>query len=393
MKKLIVLFSAVAALAACSKNEVVPAVSGENVEISYKVAPRTKADPQAFDTNNKFASWAYYLPNGKSWETNFKEAQIYIGKDGEEGATISYGNNVWKDQTTSYYWPKEGSLTFFAYSLNSNFLTNADQTDTHFTCLNHESQYGIFGSLNLDTHPNTDFLVADIAKDKTTNQNVYDFNGVPTLFKHKLSRVKFAVKKKKSDYPGATITLNSITFKNLVNVMTYAQYLKVDEAKGFTPDYIFDETGASRSDQKYTTTDFEVKSSAEFVPVPNSNEDRYIYIPQNFKNVKDANKIATIEVKYTVTFKKGTSETDKGISETYTKTLKVKDIFDSWEIGKRYTFNLIFSLDEINWAPAVGDWEDVENTNGYEIKNPEKVEKVGDTTIQADGDTTTDEQC
>lgn len=37
MKKLIVLFSAVAALAACSKNEVVPAVSGENVEISYKV--------------------------------------------------------------------------------------------------------------------------------------------------------------------------------------------------------------------------------------------------------------------------------------------------------------------------------------------------------------------
>ena len=66
MKKLIVLFSAVAALAACSKNEVVPAVSGENVEISYKVAPRTKADPQAFDTKNVFASWAYYLPSGKN---------------------------------------------------------------------------------------------------------------------------------------------------------------------------------------------------------------------------------------------------------------------------------------------------------------------------------------
>ena len=69
MKKLIVLFSAVAALAACSKNEVVPAVSGENVEISYKVAPRTKADPQAFDTHNVFASWAYYLPSGKKWAT------------------------------------------------------------------------------------------------------------------------------------------------------------------------------------------------------------------------------------------------------------------------------------------------------------------------------------
>lgn len=376
MKKLIVLFSAVAALAACSKNEVVPAVSGENVEISYKVAPRTKADPQAFDTKNVFASWAYYLPSGKSWETNFKEAQIYIGKDGEEGATISYGNSVWKDQTTSYYWPKEGNLTFFAYSLNSNSLTDKSGTDTHFTCLNHDSQYGIFGTLNLDTHPNTDFLVADIASDKTANEKVYNFNGVPTLFKHKLSRVKFAVKKK-SDYPGATITLNSITFKNLVNGMTYTQYQN-DEAKGIIPDYMY--PGTARSDQEYTKTDFEV-SSTSFSPVPDANEVRYIYIPQEFKSVKEEGKIATIEVKYTVTFK-------KGISETYTKTLNVKDIFDSWKIGKRYTFNLIFSLDEIKWAPAVGDWED-------EIKNIDVVTgevKPADGSISAAGDATTNDQ-
>lgn len=374
MKKLIVLFSAVAALAACSKNEVVPAVSGENVEISYKVAPRTKADPQAFDTKNVFASWAYYLPNGKSWETNFKEAQIYIGKDGEEGATISYGNSVWKDQTTSYYWPKEGNLTFFAYSLNSSSLTDKSGTDTHFTCLNHDSQYGIFGTLNLDIHPNTDFLVADIASDKTANEKVYNFNGVPTLFKHKLSRVKFAVRKK-SDYPGATITLNSITFKNLVNGMTYTQYQN-DEAKGIIPDYMY--PGTARSDQEYTKTDFEV-SSTSFIPVPN--EVRYIYIPQDFKNVTDATKIATIEVKYTVTFK-------DGISETYTKTLKVKDIFDSWKMGKRYTFNLIFSLDEINWAPAVGDWED--ETKNIDVVTGEV--KPADGSISAGGDTTTNDQ-
>lgn len=380
MKKLIVLFSAVAALAACSKNEVVPAVSGENVEISYKVAPRTKADPQAFDTHNVFASWAYYLPSGKNWNANHTdtEAKIYIGKEGEEGATISYGNNVWKDQKASYYWPKEGKLTFFAYSLNSNSLTDKSGTDTHFTCLNHDSQYGIFGSLNLDTHPNTDFLVADIAKDKTANQNVYNFNGVPTLFKHKLSRVKFAVKKK-SDYPGATITLNSITFKNLVNGMTYTQYRK-DAAKGiYTPDYLF--PGTKRTDQKYTETAFEVSSSKAFDPVPDKNEVRYIYIPQDFKGVTETDKIATIEVKYTVTFK-------DGISETYTKTLNVKNIFDSWEIGKRYTFNLIFSLDEIKWAPAVGDWED-------DIKNIDVVTgevKPAEGSTSVDGNTTTDEQ-
>lgn len=383
MKKLIVLFSAVAALAACSKNEVVPAVSGENVEISYKVAPRTKADPQAFDTKNVFASWAYYLPSGKNWESNHNDAKIYIGKEGEEGATISYGNSVWKDQTISYYWPKEGNLTFFAYSLNSNSLTDKSGTDTHFTCLNHDSQYGIFGTLNLDTHPNTDFLVADIAKDKTANENVYNFNGVPTLFKHKLSRVKFAVRKK-SDYPGATITLNSITFKNLVNGMTYTQYQN-DEAKGIIPDYMY--PGTARSNQEYTKTDFEV-SSTSFDPVPDANEVRYIYIPQDFKNVTEEGKIATIEVKYTVTLKKGTSETDKGISETYTKTLNVKDIFDSWKIGKRYTFNLIFSLDEIKWAPGVGDWED--ETKNIDVVTGEV--KPADGSISAGGDTTTNDQ-
>ena len=384
MKKLIVLFSAVAALAACSKNEVVPAVSGENVEISYKVAPRTKADPQAFDTKNVFASWAYYLPSGKKWATDYKDAKIYIGKEAEEGVTISYGNNVWKDQTASHYWPKEGNLTFFAYSLNSSSLTDKSGTDTYFTCLNHESQYGIFGSLNLDTNPNTDFLVADIASDKTANEKVYNFNGVPTLFKHKLSRVKFAIRKK-SDYPGATITLNSITFKNLVYGMIYSQFWK-DASKVIIPDYMY--PGTARSDQEYTKTDFEVSSSTAFAPVPDANEVRYIYIPQNFKDITDADKIATIEVKYTVTLKKGISETDKGISETYTKTLNVKDIFDSWEIGKRYTFNLIFSLDEINWAPGVDDWED-------EAKNIDVVTgevKPADGSISADGNTTTNDQ-
>ena len=383
MKKLIVLFSAVAALAACSKNEVVPAVSGENVEISYKVAPRTKADPQAFDTDNVFASWAYYLPSGKNWSADWegvrKNAKPYIGEE-FVGSTISHKDGVWKDQTTSYYWPKGGKLTFFAYSLNSNTLRNQDHTDTFFYCENDENAYGISGILNLDAHPNTDFLVADIATDKTTNESKYNFTGVPTLFKHRLSRIKFAVKKK-ADYANATITLNSITFNKLINGMTYTQFNKSGD--GFS-EYMNTEK-ASRSTQVYTQTNFEV-ASTEFVSIPESNEVRYIYIPQNFKDITD--NIATIEVKYTVTFKKGASETDKGISETYIKTLNVKNIFDSWDMGKRYTFNLIFSLDEIKWAPAVGDWEDVENTNGYEIKNPEKVE-TGDTTIKAnDGNET-----
>ena len=376
MKKLIVLFSAVAALAACSKNEVVPAVSGENVEISYKVAPRTKADPQAFDTKNVFASWAYYLPSGKKWDANRTEAKEYISN-----SKISFNDGVWKNKDISHYWPNGGSLTFFAYSLNRNNLELKHEETGHsypIECHNADNAYGINATIDLKENKNLDLLVAEIAKDRTQNEKFYSLNGVPTLFKHKFSRIQFAVKKKE-EYTGATITLNSIIFNNVAYAGHYSQFNKEEGHDTFTQDYC--KEADLRGSIVYTTTDFAVTSATDYAPVTETDETNYIYMPQDFKNVTE-DKIATIEVKYTVTDK-------EGISKTYTKTLKVKDIFDSWKIGKRYTFNLIFSLNEINWAPAVGDWEN-------EIKNIDVVPgevKPADGSISADGDTTTDEQC
>lgn len=369
MKKLIVLFSAVAALAACSKNEVVPAVSGENVEISYKVAPRTKADPQTFNTDNVFASWAYYLPSG-NWDNNWdvrKDAKPYIGEE-HVGSTISYKDGVWKDQNTSYYWPKGGSLTFFAYSFNRGNLDLIHDSGNTWpiVCHNDQNAYGINATIDLKDNKNLDLLVAEIAKDKTQNEKFHDLNGVPTLFKHKFSRIQFAVKKKE-EYTGATITLNSITFNNVAYTGHYSQFNKEDGDVEFTQDYC--KAGDIRTSLVYTTTDFEVTSATKYAPVTETDETYYIYMPQDFKNVTEAKNIATIEVKYTVTFK-------EGISRSYTKTLNVKDIFDKWEVGKKYTFNLSFSLDEINYAPAVGDWE-----NGNNSKE-----------IPVDGDATTNDQ-
>lgn len=384
MKKLIVLFSAVAALAACSKNETVPAVSGENVEISYKVAPRTKADAQTFDTKNVFASWAYYLPSGKNWSADWegvrKNAKPYIGEE-FVGSTISYKDGVWKDQNTSYYWPKGGSLTFFAYSFNRGNLDLIHDSGNTWpiVCHNDQNAYGINATIDLKDNKNLDLLVAEIAADKTQNDNIYSLNGVPTLFKHKFSRIQFAVKKKE-EYKGATITLNSITFNNVAHAGHYSQFNKEKGDVEFTQDYC--KAADLRTSLVYTTTDLEVTSATKYAPVTETDETYYIYMPQDFKNVTEAKNIATIEVKYTVTFK-------EGISRSYTKTLYVKNIFDKWEVGKRYTFNLIFSLDEIRWAPAVGDWED-------EIKNLDVVPgevKPADSTIPADDDTTTDEQC
>ena len=65
MNKIIWISAAVLSVAACAKNEVIPVNSGENQEITFNVAPKTKAGPQTqpgeFSTGNVFASWAYYL--------------------------------------------------------------------------------------------------------------------------------------------------------------------------------------------------------------------------------------------------------------------------------------------------------------------------------------------
>ena len=116
------LLAVLATLAACSKTEVTPVASNVNSEITFNVAPRTKALSQTqtdFDHNNVFVSYAYYLGPGKTWAANNSEAQMYI-----DGSTISYNGNLWKNETTSYYWPKDGgSLTFFAYSYNKKDMT------------------------------------------------------------------------------------------------------------------------------------------------------------------------------------------------------------------------------------------------------------------------------
>ncbi len=353
MKKVILILSAAAAIAACTKNEVIPASSNENAEITFNVAPKTKADAdktQKFDTNNVFASWAYYLPSGKTWEANRldSDAVQYI-----DNSTVSYQStdNVWKNSDNTYYWPKVGSLTFFAYSLNKGDLELKHITSqSHVTCYDSAESYGVNGLIDLDENPNTDFLVAQISADQRGNTSIYGYNGVPMLFRHRLSRVAFAVKLA-GNYTNSKFTLNSIKFNKLCYAIHYDQFHKYED--GTFAEYA--KQGDNRSTQVYTQKPMEITSLDKFVGVPAENEERYIYTPQVFKDETSDDKIANIEVNYTLTATVG----GKQVTENCTSVIDVKDYFESWEMGKRYTINLTFGLDEILWAPAVEDWEDV----------------------------------
>lgn len=376
MNKIIWISAAVLSVAACAKNEVIPVNSGENQEITFNVAPKTKADTdpepepkpepkkEAFSTNNVFASWAYYLPEGKTWDANYavyksksvdqnwkpEEDEDYtVPQEYISGAEIAYREKtkgstekVWKAEKT-YYWPKNGSLTFFAYSLNKDNLTLA--AGTGFTCA---PGAGITGHIDLKENHNTDFLVADIAKDMKSNDKVHFTNGVPTLFKHRLSSVAFAIKTGE-DYTNKKFELTNITFHNLSHYGSYGQL----------PEESFRPSG-TKYDPVFTSAPQEIPYQTNFVDV--TGVDKYIFIPQTFADN------ATIDVVYTITTKVPKSD---DVVETVTKTIKLKELFPTvkdqttskvsggWEMGKKYTINLTFTLDEILWDPAVQDWEDV----------------------------------
>lgn len=350
MKKLFYFAAAAVALAACAKNEVIPVNSGENQEITFNVAPKTKADPDEhghneFGKGNKFASWAYYLGPNKTWKDNSADAKEYIS-----GATISYNTTekVWKADK-SYYWPKDGGrLTFFAYSLNKDDL-NLKGGDSGFGC---GATSGIHGAIDLQANPNTDFLVADTVRDKSGNATTHFRNGVPTLFKHRLSSVAFAIKTGAA-YADKTFRLTGITIHNLSHYGSYGQL----------PTESFAASG-TKYDPVFTSTPQDIKT--DFVGV--TGVDKYIFIPQPFAQGSNADENAYIEVKYTITTKVGEDEhnADIVVKEDVTKQIFLNPadgtkMFDEWEMGKKYTIKLTFTLDEILWDPAVQEW-DVEGT-------------------------------
>ena len=334
MKKYFFILAAAAALAACAKNEVTPVLSNENTEIAYNVAPKTKAlDPtkhENFAEDNVFASWAFYLPKDHTWAANKATSQPYI-----VNSKISHKNGIWKDQTKSYYWPKDGgSLTFLAYSLNKGDLT-LNGEHSAFTC---DNAGGVQGHIELIDNKNTDFLVAEIAADKTANENQYVFNGVPTLFKHKLSRVACTVKKA-AEYADKTFELKEINF---LKVATYGSYGQLP-TEGFT-------AGTVKNDQVYTNAVQEITTTAAAVAA----EDVVIYMPQIFEDAT-----AKIQVKYRVTTTVGAGS----VVEDCVKEISIKDKFAKWEMGKKYTFNLTFALNEITWDPAVEKWDDLNSSD------------------------------
>lgn len=343
-KHLFYIAAACVALASCVKNEV--RVNAPDKEITFQTVS-TKAGGAAFDKTHKFYSYAYFLEQGKDWDHNHTDAKDYF-KD----ALISHQNapsgNYWA-ATDTYYWPKQGSLTFFAWT-DDTADPKVVGTGAAVSC---EKGTGIkIENYSVTDNRNKDILVADIAKDKTYNETVTGTvtgrdwtNGVPTVFRHALAKVEFKVNKKKA-YENVTFKIKSITLNGVSTKGTFTQGSPT-ESWGWST-----ETPDAHPLPVFTsTTGMEVTKTAhdgKFNELTPSATDYSIVLPQNF----DATSTSTLTIVYDII------TTSTSFKETVTETKALNAIYtDNWKCNKNYVLKITLGLNEIFWDPYVEGWD------------------------------------
>lgn len=323
LKRLIISAVLVLTLGCCTK---IVQQSGpmDNTEISYQViSGRTKAPLEAYLTTVPFVSSAWYLPQGKKWDANKADAQLYISS-----AVISYDNatKVFK-AATPYYWPKKGSLTFMAYSPESAKIQITKDKGVEIT-----------GWETKGSDKRIDLMVADIVKNKSANGTSYGMVGVPIVFRHILSKVAVTAFIEKEE-PGKEIFLNEIIFRNV--------YGKAD----FNGSEWTNRGDVHDVDNTLTT-------AIKLGPDKKTIIETMLLIPQSLSAIIGTTR-GNVEmvIYYTIN--------DNGTIKKENVTISLNQHGAAWERGKYTEYQIIFGTSDkpIDFEGSVSDWTDYGNTD------------------------------
>lgn len=360
MKKLFLLAAAaLTVFAACTKNEVVPTPDQKITFSSPVVGATTKAVTGVigtdYDASESFSVYAYYCTDD---EFDADNCSLYMNS-----VTASYnasindattGTGAWEPKYT-YYWPKNGKLTFSAFSPSEikNIVTCDAATGLEIE--------GFTVSTNVNEQ--IDLLYSNRAYNKSTSEvgdnSTYD--GVDIVFNHALSAIKINVSNDKqyTNQAGTTvypITIDKIWFENVNCTANFAENL--EEGYVATPDK------AAWSDWSNTKN---ITIPVEEKVVPTTSVTQYgttaLLIPQAFTN--DGNEII-LHVNYTITNGDGTTIAQtaefKLDTNNYTGSVNggAATTIDQWTKGYQYTYNLVFGLKTIYFAPSVNVWGTVD---------------------------------
>ena len=329
---IIYILSAVALIvSACSK--VVPDEVATRSIIGFNtVSTSTKAVTSKYPTDKPFRSTAFVYSG--SWDTDKASSTKYI-----DDALVKYNSeytywiNYKEDGTTEdpKPWPGGTSkLTFFSYSPSTLKGKVSVSTDG----------VGISSwNVEIDTG---DILVADIAKDKTKNESLAGYTGVPTNFRQKLSKIVFRFRIADEADPATQVEVTSISLKDVYSAGSYSR--------------------GGYDDDKWTTSSTSLKSSkwslfsgslviekGSFSAEKESN-----MIPQRL--VASASAHPVLEIGYELSTDSGSTWESKTASCYFDENLRQEE----WEKGKKYTYSIYIGVGQypIEFDASVLEWDD-----------------------------------
>lgn len=345
MKKFFLLAAmAGVALTGCVKTESEVAVKSDSNRIVFDnpvVSSVTRAlIPDAvYPTNESFSVFAQHENEGQS---TLYMSDVKASYDGGTNSWIPEGN---------YYWPKQGTLSFAAYS-------PAEAKGDVFTSVTWDAASGfVISGFNAETNNDAtklyDLMYSDYAEGKTKGDqlaNNPDYYGVQLKFNHALSALIFKAQTK-DDYANATIKITNI---EVLNPVANGD-LKTVNGDPSTASWTLGSDATSMS----VTGIADAALTSTSTPQGNA----MLMIPQAFD--------ADVKVKITYTMQMDSGEPVTQTYDVALNTLNESDgasttTHDGWDASRRYTYNIIIGLDEIHFAPTVEDWTDITVTGTIE---------------------------
>lgn len=305
----------------CAKIEHSPTPSSQHL-IGYEVIENKPASKAAFPTTETFMSTAYILGSGLAWDADKAYATKYFDNLQEE---VSYEDLYWKTNK-EYYWPPDGeSLTFFSYTPKDVGATIS---------IDGVSVTG----WNVVSKSGTVILVADIAKDKTKNESYAGFSGVPTLFRHKLSKVSFRVAKSSFAEEGVLVSIKSI---KIVDIYVQGNYSR----GGYSNDAWSGWSGLRDENDPYVVYD-STGETLDKTPVQKGTD--MIMIPQMLSAEGDRHPRVLVE------YMTSADATIKSAECFFVENFRS----GQWAKGQHYTYTIYIGVGQypIEFDGDVSDW-------------------------------------
>lgn len=330
MKQLLV-FAAAATMvfAGCQKSEVVyDKADPQEIDFSVvtNVTTKTAVTGTAFldDDNMNVAA---YLVEGATAAGNFFKGTPFVKKE----------DLIWHGDPARYWPITTSTINFLAVTEVGG---GVDNTTVEFDATNYASKATVTLADNNVWNQNDVMFAAGTG----THTEGGAYNAVPMVFKHALAWVNFTVA---TNEHNATLKVNSITLNNAA----YNGTLTLTNAQYST-------TTANTTDAVAATWATPTPVDAMMVPNADGNGAAAAVTlttgAQTFGNgllvIPDGG-AESFTINYTLTQEDGTA-----LTYDYTH-----EFTPTWEMAKKYTYNVVINLTEIEVTPSVTKWDE---TNG-----------------------------